>query len=133
MLSMHNMHNTHNTSFIETYRHICILCIFYILIQNMHKRTGLCWTLCIFISPTTTWVTKLKYRSNSLCAFLKQEKLNNDYDILHLKLEINEKQLLDDYNTLRFKFENVNESFIKHIENYILFKRGRGHSLFCYF
>ena len=37
-------------------------------------------------------MSKLYYRLNSLCVFLKQEKLINDYDISHLKLEINEKK-----------------------------------------
>ncbi len=37
-------------------------------------------------------MSKLYYRLNSLCVFLKQEKLINDYDIAHLKLEINEKK-----------------------------------------
>ncbi len=36
-------------------------------------------------------MSKLYYRLNSLCTFLKQEKLIDDYDISHLKLEINEK------------------------------------------
>ncbi len=36
-------------------------------------------------------MSKLYYRLNSLCMFLKQEKLINDYDISHLKLYINEK------------------------------------------
>ena len=36
-------------------------------------------------------MSKLYYRLNSLCMFLKQEKLINDYDIAHLKLEINKK------------------------------------------
>ena len=36
-------------------------------------------------------MSKLYYRLNSLCDFLKQEKLINDYDISHLKLYINEK------------------------------------------
>ncbi len=34
----------------------CLLCIFCILIQNMLNRIGPCWTLCVFISPTTTGV-----------------------------------------------------------------------------
>ena len=33
-------------------------------------------------------MSKLYYRLNSLCDFLKQEKLINDYDISHLKLYI---------------------------------------------
>ena len=56
-------------------------------------------------------MSKLYYRLNSLCDFLKQEKLINDYDISHLKLYINEKKLEHDYNLLRLKFENDNKIF----------------------
>ena len=56
-------------------------------------------------------MSKLYYRLNSLCVFLKQEKLINDYDIAYLRLEINEKQLLYENDTLRFKFENDNTIF----------------------
>ena len=56
-------------------------------------------------------MSKLYYRLNSLCDFLKQEKLINDYDISHLKLYINEKKLEHDYNLLRHKFENDNKIF----------------------
>ena len=56
-------------------------------------------------------MSKLYYRLNSLCMFLKQEKLINDYDISHLKLYINEKKLEHDYNLLRLKFENDNKIF----------------------
>ena len=56
-------------------------------------------------------MSKLYYRLKSLCVFLKQEKLIDDYDISHLKLEINEKKLLYDYDTLRLKFENDNKIF----------------------
>ena len=56
-------------------------------------------------------MSKLYYRLNSLCVFLKQEKLINDYDISHLKLYINEKKLEHDYNLLRLKFENDNKIF----------------------
>ena len=56
-------------------------------------------------------MSKLYYRLNSLCVFLKQEQLINDYDISHLKLYINEKNLEYDYDTLRFKFENDNKIF----------------------
>ena len=56
-------------------------------------------------------MSKLYYRLNSLCDFLKQEKLINDYDISHLKLIINEKKLEHDYNLLRLKFENDNKIF----------------------
>ena len=56
-------------------------------------------------------MSKLYYRLNSLCVFLKQEKLINDKDISHLKLYINEKKLEHDYNLLRLKFENDNKIF----------------------
>ena len=56
-------------------------------------------------------MSKLYYRLNSLCDFLKQEKLINDYDISHLKLYINEKKLEHDYNLLRLNFENDNKIF----------------------
>ena len=56
-------------------------------------------------------MSKLYYRLNSLCVFLKQEKLINDYDISHLKLDINEKKSEHDYNLLRLKFENDNKIF----------------------
>ena len=65
-------------------------------------------------------MSKLYYRLNSLCVFLKQEKLIDDYDISHLKLEINEKQLLYDYNTLHLKFENDNKIFEKYKDCCIL-------------
>ena len=45
-------------------------------------------------------MSKLFYRLNSLCTFLKQEKLIDDYDISHLKLEI--KKELEHLNQLRF-------------------------------
>ena len=54
-------------------------------------------------------MSKLYYRLNSLCVFLKQEKLINDYDISYLKLYI--KKLEYDYDTLRLKFENDNKIF----------------------
>ena len=56
-------------------------------------------------------MSKLYYRLNSLCLFLKQEKIIDAYDISHLKSEINEKKLLYDYNTLLLKFENDNKIF----------------------
>ena len=56
-------------------------------------------------------MSKLYYRLNSLCVFLKQEKIINDYDISHLKLHINEKKIEYDYDTLRLKFENDNKIF----------------------
>ena len=40
-------------------------------------------------------MSKLYYRLNSLCTVLKQEKLIDDYDISHLKIEIDEKKLFD--------------------------------------
>ena len=58
-------------------------------------------------------MSKLYYRLNSICVFLKQEKLINDYYISHLKLESNKKKLLYDYNTLLLKFENDNKIFEK--------------------
>ena len=65
-------------------------------------------------------MSKLYYRLNSLCVFLKQEKLINDYDIAHLKLEINERKILYDYDTLRLKFENDNKIFEKYKDCFIL-------------
>ena len=44
-------------------------------------------------------MSKLYYRLNSLCIFLKQEKLIDSYDISHFKFEIDEKKLAYDYNT----------------------------------
>ena len=65
-------------------------------------------------------MSKLYYRLNSLCVFLKQEKLIDDYDISHFKLEINEKNLLYDYKTLMLKFENDNKIFEKYKDFFIL-------------
>ena len=56
-------------------------------------------------------MSKLYYRLNSLCVFLKQEKLINDYDISYLKLHIDEKKLVYDNDTLHLKFENDNKIF----------------------
>ena len=56
-------------------------------------------------------MSKLYYRLNSICVFLKQEKLIDDYDISHLKFEIDERKLTYDYDTLRLKFENDNKIF----------------------
>ena len=41
-------------------------------------------------------MSKLYYRLNSICVFLKQEKLIDDFNISHLKLDINEKKNLYD-------------------------------------
>ncbi len=38
-------------------------------------------------------MSKFNYRLDSFCLFLKQEKLIDDYDISHLKLDINEKKM----------------------------------------
>ena len=65
-------------------------------------------------------MSKLYYRLNSLCVFLKQEKLIDDYDISHLKYEIDERKLSYDYNTLRLKFENDNKIFEKYKDLFIL-------------
>jgi hypothetical protein len=65
-------------------------------------------------------MSKLYYRLKSLCVFLKQEKIIDDYDISHLKLVINEKQLSYDYDTLRLKFENDNKIFEKYKDCFIL-------------
>ena len=65
-------------------------------------------------------MSKLYYRLNSICAFLKQEKLIDDFNISHLKLDINEKKLLYDSNTLRLKFENDNKIFEKYKDFFIL-------------
>jgi hypothetical protein len=60
-------------------------------------------------------MSKLYYRLKSLCVFLKQEKLIDDYDISHLKFEIDERKLTYDDNTLRLKFENDNK-YLKNIK-----------------
>jgi len=65
-------------------------------------------------------MSKLYYRLNSLCVFLKQEKLINDYDISHLKLYINEKKLEHDYTLLRLKFENDNKIFKMYKDFFLL-------------
>ena len=65
-------------------------------------------------------MSKLYYRLNSLCIFLKQEKLIDSYDISHFKFEIDEKKLSYDYNTLRLKFENDNKIFEKYKDFFIL-------------
>ena len=65
-------------------------------------------------------MSKLYYRLNSLCVYLKQEKLIDDYDILHLKFEIDERKLSYDYDTLWFKFENDNKIFEKYKYFFIL-------------
>ena len=65
-------------------------------------------------------MSKLYYRLNSLCVFLKQEKLIDDYDISHLKFEIDERKLTYDYNTLLLKFENDNKIFEKYKDCFIL-------------
>ena len=65
-------------------------------------------------------MSKLYYRLNSICVFLKQEKLIDDFNISHLKLDINEKKLLYDSNTLRLKFENDNKIFEKYKDFFIL-------------
>ena len=51
---------------------------------------------------------------------MKQEKLIDDYDISHLKYEIDERKLSYDYNTLRLKFENDNKIFEKYKDFFIL-------------
>ena len=65
-------------------------------------------------------MSKLYYRLNSLCIFLKQEKLIDSYDISHFNFEIDEKKLAYDYNTLRLKFENDNKIFEKYKYFFIL-------------
>ncbi len=65
-------------------------------------------------------MSKLYYRLNSLCVFLKQKKIIDDYDISHFKLEINKRKLVYDYNTLRLKFENDNKIFDKYKDFFIL-------------
>ena len=65
-------------------------------------------------------MSKLYYRLNSLCTVLKQEKLIDDYDISHLKFDIDEKKLSYDYNTLLLKFENDNKIFEKYKDFFIL-------------
>ena len=56
-------------------------------------------------------MSKLYYRLNSLCTFLKQEQLIDEYDISHLKFEIDEKKLDNNYDLLLFKFEHDNKIF----------------------
>ena len=56
-------------------------------------------------------MSKLYYRLNSLCTILKQEQLIDEYDISHLKFEIDEKKLLNNYELLLSKFENDNKIF----------------------
>ncbi len=65
-------------------------------------------------------MSKLYYKLNALCLFLKQEKLIDDYDISHLKLEINERKLTYDDNTLRLKIENYDKIFEKYKYCFIL-------------
>ena len=65
-------------------------------------------------------MSKFYYRLNSLCVFLKQEKLIGDYDISRLKFEIDERKLSYDYDTLRLKFENDNKIFEKYKDYFIL-------------
>ena len=65
-------------------------------------------------------MSKLYYRLNSLCVFLKRENLINDYDISHLKLVINENKTVYDYDTLRLKFENDNKIFAIYKDFFIL-------------
>ena len=65
-------------------------------------------------------MSKLYYRLNSWCVFLKQKKLIDDYDISHLKFEIDERKLSYDYDTLRLKFENDNKIFEKYKDCFIL-------------
>ena len=59
-------------------------------------------------------------RLNSLCTFLKQEQLIDDYDISHLKLEIDEKKLDNNYELLLFKFEHDNKIFKVYQDYYLL-------------
>ena len=56
-------------------------------------------------------MSKLYYRLNSLCTFLKQEQLIDDYDISHFKFEIDERKLDNNYELLLFKFEHDNKIF----------------------
>ena len=56
-------------------------------------------------------MSKLYYRLNSLCSFLKQEQLIDEYDISPLKFEIDEKKLLNNYELLLSKFEHDNKIF----------------------
>ena len=56
-------------------------------------------------------MSKLYYRLNSLCTILKQEQLIDEYDISHLKFEIDEKKLDNNYDLLLFKFEHDNKIF----------------------
>ena len=65
--------------------------------------------------------SKLYYRLNSLCTFLKQEKLIQDYEISHLKLNIDEKKIEFNYEKLLLKFENDNKILKEYIDYFILF------------
>ena len=50
----------------------------------------------------------------------KTRKIIDDYDISHFKLEINERKLAHDYNTLLLKFENDKKIFEKYKDYFIL-------------
>ena len=66
-------------------------------------------------------MSKLYYRLNSLCTFLKQEQLTDDYDISLLKFEIDEKKLLNNYELLLTKFEHDNNIFKVYKDYFLLF------------
>ena len=66
-------------------------------------------------------MSKLYYRLNSLCTFLKQEQLIDEYDISHLKFEIDEKKLLNNYELLLSKFEHDNNIFKVYKDYFLLF------------
>ncbi len=57
-------------------------------------------------------MSKLYYRFNSLCVFLKQEKLINDYNVSHLKLEIN-----NIYFMTRIHYGWNSKTTIKYLKN----------------
>ena len=65
-------------------------------------------------------MSKLYYRLNSLCSFLKQEQLIDEYEISPLKFEIDEKKLLNNYELLLSKFEHDNKIF-KVYKDYFIF------------
>ena len=65
-------------------------------------------------------MSKLYYRLNSLCTFLKQEKLIDDYDISQFKLIIDEKKIEFNYEKLLLKFENDNKIFKEYIDYFML-------------
>lgn len=65
-------------------------------------------------------MSKLYYRLDSLCKYLKQEKLIDDYDISQFKLIIDEKKIEFNYEKLLLKFENDNKIFFEYRDYFML-------------